>query len=247
MNESAISEFLGRFLVAGGGAALIAFGLFRWLGQKWIEDKFAKRLEQQRHDNAELLAELKVKWDAELQGKIKYLDREFQVIPEAWEKLSDAHSLFAWLTSRFQSYAAVGEMSNDELAQFFEKSELLGTQRQQMRELEGDARDKYYQHTIFFHRYAKVETAVREYTVFVNRNNLFMPDDLIVKLGKLADEMYRALTTARTGHEHGAGHMIGEAAEIADNVVQPMVNEVQRDVRQLMAVHRLQQKKAPCA
>jgi len=147
MAEADVWQFIKQFVVTGGGAAAIAYGLFKWLGQKWIEDRFAQRLEQLRHDNAKDLAELKVKWDTDLQGKLKYQEREFQVIPEAWEKLADAFGVLGWLTSRYQTYADVGVMNDDELEQFLKASELLETQKQQMRIHEGRSRSEYYQFT----------------------------------------------------------------------------------------------------
>ena len=41
--------------------------------------------------------------------------------------------------------------------------------------------------------------------------------------------------------------MIGDAADISFNEVRPLVDEIQSDVRKLMAAHRLEQEKAPAA
>ncbi|KAE8753855.1 hypothetical protein FSO04_42830 [Paraburkholderia madseniana] len=241
MTQAEAWEFFKQFVLTGGGAAAIAYGLFKWLGQKWIEDKFSQRLEHLRQTNAKELAELKVKWDTDLQGKLKYQEREFTVIPDAWEKLSDAFGLVSWLTSRSQQYADVEAMNDPELEQFLKDSELLETQKQQLRQRTGRDRAEFYQHTIFFHRYQRTETAVRQFSVYANRNFLFMPDTLFVKLGTLSDHLYSALTTVRIGHESHHGPMIGEAAEITAAKIRPLVDEVQSDIRQLMIAHRREQ------
>lgn len=85
------------------------------------------------------------------------------------------------------------------LSSFLKDSELLETQKQQMRQSKGRDRAEYYQHIIFFHRYQRVETAVRQFSAYANRNFLFMPDALFVKLGILSDLLYNALTTVRIG------------------------------------------------
>lgn len=43
------------------------------------------------------------------------------------------------------------------------------------------------------------------------------------------------------------GKMIGEAADISANEVRPLVDEVQHDVRKLMAAHRHRQQEVPGA
>lgn len=242
MTQADAWEFFKQFFLAGGGAAVIAYGLFKWLGQKWIENKFSQRLEQLRQTNAKELAELKVKWDTDLQGRLKYQEREFTVVPEAWEKLADAFGLLTWLTSPFQQYADVEAMNEAELEQFLKDSELLETQKQQLRQRTGRDRADYYQHTIFFHRYQRVETAVRQFSIYANRNFLFMPEALFVKLGNLSELMYSALTTIRVGHESRHGPMIGEAANITADKIRPVFDEVQREIQQLMAAHRREQR-----
>ncbi|HHV7524874.1 TPA: hypothetical protein ACUNF5_006418 [Burkholderia orbicola] len=238
MTQADAWEFFKQFIVTGSGAAAIAYALFKWLAQKWIEDKFSQRLEHLRQTNAKELAELKVKWDSDLQGRLKYQEREFTVIPDAWEKLADAFGLVSWLTSRTQQYADVAAMNDAELEQFLKDSELLETQKQQLRQSKGRDRAEYYQHTIFFHRYQRVETAVRQFSIYANRNFLFMPETLFVKLGALSELLYSALTTVRIGHESHHGPMVAEAAEITAGKIRPLFDEVQSDIRQLMAAHR---------
>lgn len=237
MTQAEAWEFFKQFILTGGGAAAISYGLFKWLGQKWIEDKFSQRLEHLRQTNAKELAELKVKWDTDLQGRLKYQEREFAVIPEAWEKLADAFGHVSWLTSRMQEYAVVEAMDDAELEQFLKDSELLETQKKQMRERKGRERSEYYQHTIFFHRYQRVETIVRQFSVYVDKGFLFIPDALFQKFQALAKNMHRALVAARVGHENYHNPTIVEAAEITAGS-RALVDEIRGDIGQFMARHR---------
>ncbi|KVX98066.1 hypothetical protein [Burkholderia ubonensis] len=234
-------QFVQNFIVTGGGAAAIAYGMFKWLGQKWIEGKFSQRLESLRQTNAKELAELKVKWDTDLQGRLRYLEREFTVVPETWEKLAEAFGQLSGLTSRIQQYVDVAAMTDAELEEFLKGSEFLETQKQQLRQHTGQERGEYYQHTVFFQRYQRVESAVRQFSVYANRNFLFMPDALFAKLKMLSDHMYDALSSVHVGHQHRVGSMIGEAAEMSARKIAPLVDEVQSDIRQLMAAHRREQ------
>jgi len=47
-----IFKVLGEVIAYGGGAAAVAYILFQYLGKKWIENKFAERLDQLKHQHA---------------------------------------------------------------------------------------------------------------------------------------------------------------------------------------------------
>ena len=47
--------FLGELVLFGGGGVAVAYVAFRFLLRAWIEEKFAKRLESFRHEQAKEL------------------------------------------------------------------------------------------------------------------------------------------------------------------------------------------------
>jgi hypothetical protein len=109
MTFEIVALFLAKILAYGGGAAAVSYLLFQWLGKKWIENKFSERLEQLRHQQALELQRLRVEIDAMLSGALKLQEKEFSVLPEAWEKLNDAHGLVSWLVSPVQQFATLTE------------------------------------------------------------------------------------------------------------------------------------------
>src|SRR5947209_20195095 len=123
MQPDAVFAFLGQLIVFGGGGAAVAFGLFRFLGSKWIENKFAERLEQLRHTQALELQRLRVEIDSLLSGAIKLQEKEFQTLPEAWIKLDDAFGHISRLTAPYQQYADVDRLNALQLDEFLEGTE----------------------------------------------------------------------------------------------------------------------------
>ena len=59
----------------------------------------------------------------------------------------------------------------------------------------------------------------------------------------VSDLLYSALTTVRVVHENHVGSMVGEAAEITADKIRPLFEEVQRDIRLLMAAHHREQER----
>jgi hypothetical protein len=108
-------SFLGQVISVGGGAAVISYLLFQFLGKSWIENKFAQRLDQLKHEQALELQRLRVEIDSLLSGALKLQEREFLVLPEAWVKLDEAHNLVSWLAAPFQQYPDLDRMTQAQL------------------------------------------------------------------------------------------------------------------------------------
>src|ERR1700744_6209636 len=106
--------YLGSVTMVSAGIAYLAKKGF----EKWIDSYFAQRQKAFEHEQAKELQRLKVKIDTVVQGALKMQEREFKIIPEAWEKVSDAFGRVAWLTNPFQSYAELRLMSTAELDEF---------------------------------------------------------------------------------------------------------------------------------
>lgn len=92
------------------GAVGIAFTAFRFLGSKWIETKFAARLEAYRHEQTKELEELRHKINAAFSRMTKIHEKEFEALPEAWYKLQDALGHISGLTSVVQCYPDLNRM-----------------------------------------------------------------------------------------------------------------------------------------
>jgi len=90
--DDTILRFIGKAaLCLGGFAAIAAFawGIFRFFGEKWIENKFHKSLEDHRHKHDEEIARLKCEIDSQLSRVTKMHEKELEVLPEAWKRLVD--------------------------------------------------------------------------------------------------------------------------------------------------------------
>ena len=151
-------KFLFELLAYGGGSAAIAYLLFQYLGKTWIENKFAQKLEQLRHEHALEIQRLRVEIDSMLSGAIKLQDREFDVLPKAWQMLDEAHGLVSWLVAPMQSYPDLDRMDSQELSEFLATSELADSKRQRIASA-GKKTDAYID-IIFWHRLNRVHSSI---------------------------------------------------------------------------------------
>lgn len=132
MSDSLL-KFLGEVIAYGGGAAVVAYLLFQYLGKTWIENKFAERLDYLKHQHALELQRLRVEIDSMLGATLKLQEREFQFLPEAWHKLDEAHGLVAWLVSPFQEYPNLDRSTPQQLDEFLATTEFTESQREEIR------------------------------------------------------------------------------------------------------------------
>ena len=84
------------FLAYGGilsaAAATIAWFVFRTFSDKWLASRFNERLERLKHDQQQEIEQLRGRINALLDRTTKLNQREYEVVPEAWERLWQAQA-----------------------------------------------------------------------------------------------------------------------------------------------------------
>jgi hypothetical protein len=232
-----ILKILGEMILYGGGGAAVAYLIFQFLGKSWIENKFAQRLEQHKHQQALEIQRLRVEIDSMLSGALKVQEREFKILPEAWEKLDEAYGLTIWLTHPAQEFPAVGRMSDAELEEFFASSELRETQKQTIRSADSRDRDKAYQNIIFWHRLGKVKKAVGELQSYIARNGIFLPKSLKEKFAQMIPLLWSAVTAAEVGQESADYKMRNEGWKELDAKGKPLHAEIESEIQRRLQSH----------
>lgn len=234
MTEQAL-KFLGELVAYGGGSAVVAYLLFQYLGKTWIENKFSQRLDQLKHQQALELQRLRVEIDSLLSGALKLQDREFQVLPEAWQKLDEAHGLVSWLVSPMQEYPDLDRMTPAQLEEFLVTTEFTETQKDQLRA--SQKKVSSYTDIVFWYRLHKVKVAFSDLQKFVARNGIFFPADLKEKFTKISDMLWSALISKEVGYEAKDNKMQREGwKEIKENV-EPLYKSIEADIQARLQSH----------
>lgn len=233
--SDAILQFLGTVIAYGGGGAVVAYMLFQYLGKSWIENKFASRLDLLKHQHAQELQRLRVEIDSMLSATVKLQEKEFQLLPEAWQKLDEAHGLVRWLVSPSQEYPNVDQMTTPELDEFLSRSELLDSQKQRIRA--STDRLKAYEEVIFLHRLYRVNRAVADLENFVARNCVFFPASIKENLSKISRLLREAVISKRVGYEAKDYKLQAEGwTKIQDNA-EPLYKLIEAEIHARLRSH----------
>ena len=230
-----ILKFLGGAVAYGGGGAVVAYLLFQYLSKAWIENKFAQRLDQLKHQQALELQRLRVEIDSLLSGALKLQEREFQVLPEAWQKLDEAHVLVSCLVSPMQEYPDLDRMTLAQLEEFLAKTEFAETQKDELR----SSRNKVstYQEIVFWYRLHKVKVAFSDLQNFVARNGIFFPSELKEKFTKIAEMLWSAVVSKEVGHEAKDGKMQYEGWKKIKEDTEPLYKSIETDIQARLQYH----------
>jgi hypothetical protein len=73
-----IFEFIGKVIAIGGSSAIIAYGIFTLVGRKWLETKFAERLEAYKHEQTKELEEIRYRINAQFNRITKFMKKKLK-------------------------------------------------------------------------------------------------------------------------------------------------------------------------
>lgn len=178
---------LGITATVAGSAA---YATFKLLGKKWIDARFAERLEKFKHDQSQEIERLRYRINALMDRTAKLHQHEFDVLPGVWQKLTIAFSTTTGFTSRLTKYPDLDGMGEAQLAEFLASSELLSWQRDELRQ--GHERNRRYQEMIFWHRLQRVAELHADFHNYFISNGIFIQPELKEQIRTLSNMMYDA-------------------------------------------------------
>ena len=182
---------------AGGGGGALAYVLFKSLGEKWLDNKFASRLQEHKHEQEKEIQRLRAEIDSMLNGVLKLQEREFQVLPELWEKIHKAYSDTLSFVASFQIYPDIAKMNFQELDEFLSANAWMReSQKRSIRE--SDNRNTDYQEIDFWHQCNLTRNSIYELHAYTERNGIFFPETIFSE----AQEFFRALSHLTISHKN---------------------------------------------
>jgi len=230
-----ILRFLGGVIAYGGGGAVVAYFIFKFLAKSWIESKFAQRLEQHKHQQALELQRLRVEIDSMLSGAIKIQEKEFETLPEAWSKLDEAYGQIRQLLSPLQQYADLDRFNKEQLDEFLEGAKLYESQKQEIRDATNKV--KLYSEIIFLHRLFDVKKAFADFHNYIARHGIFFPPSLKENLTKISDHLWDALVEKEVGSQAGDYKMQTDAWRNLKKETEPLYKAIELEIQTRLHAH----------
>jgi hypothetical protein len=194
-----IFKYIGGFVATSGTLLAVFYGLFKLFGEKLIENKFKKSIEEFRHQQQQELEHLRFQINAQLDRVTKLHQHEFEALPEAWSLMADAYYKTAAVTSSFQSYPDFNTISGPELEQFITDCKLEEWQKQELRHTTDKTR--YFMKHIDSQRLAEAHEAAWKARTYILKSGIFMQRPIVEKFQNIDDLIYAALIERQTNQE----------------------------------------------
>jgi len=171
-----IAKVIGLTAIVSVSTVLITLGALRWFGQKWFEHQFAQRLEQFRRQQSELLEHYRYQINSQFNRITKIHEKEFEVLPEIWQRVQDSYLHFVSLASPFQQWPPLDSYTREQVEAFLDDCELLDFQKDELRE----AQDKleYYRKVAYWIRLSNAREKFSEFRTYLRYNKIFLSRDL---------------------------------------------------------------------
>jgi len=233
--KQAILQFIGEVVAYGSAGGLVAYAIFTFLGKKWIESKFAERLETYKHKLDAELERTRYEINSLFSRVSKIREKEFEVLPEAWDKMHVALGRIADLVSLYHEYPDLNKMSRPALQEFLESSRLREFEKKEL--LETVDKMSYYVDKIFWHDLGDVNKAFSDFHNFILKNKIFLSLDLKEQFTKIDNIALSAIVQRKVGQEINDRKMWGEAYMKTEKEIKPILEVVEKLVQNRLHYH----------
>ncbi|GAA0456591.1 MULTISPECIES: hypothetical protein [Sphingomonas] len=195
-------------LLGSVGVSAVTAGGIVWAGAqrvagKWLDSRFTHRLEAvklegqrqleaTRQEHTTFLERQKFERATLLDRSAKLNQREFEVIPDIWERATEAHYAILKLISIWQEGADVGRLSEPEFEAFLDKSRLETWQKDEIRALDRFKRTTYYSDAQGWFRHQDANLAVVAFNRAAANGSIFLHPETHARFEEFGEAMRQA-------------------------------------------------------
>jgi hypothetical protein len=180
---------VGEVVAVGGPSAVIAFGLLKFLSQKWIDQRLSIQLEGFKAQQQRELEKLR----QFLSGRIsKIHEKEFEILPEAWLLLHTAYGALSHCTFALKTYPDFEHLTEPRFEEFLKGCRLSDMQRAELRS--ASDRRVYYSDVISWYELGDAKTAQIAFNNYLIQHRIFMTKDLRERFGAINTDLAQAIS-----------------------------------------------------
>lgn len=194
---NSLTEAFWTLVTGAGGGAVIALGTFKFFGARWLENRFAARLQDLKHQQGQEIERLRFRISGLLDRSTKLNQREFEVLPEAWAQLHEAFAYCEHLLSRFRTVPDFSKMTEAHFEEALKSFSLAEWQKEEMKTIPKHERTHYYAEAIYWHELHQAKKALAGANGYLFKNGILISPEVFARLDCFAEMISRGGTRTR--------------------------------------------------
>jgi hypothetical protein len=208
---------VGKLLVAGGGGAVVAFAIFKFLGKSWIEHQLAKELETAKAEISILAAR-----------RLKLHDREYVVFPELWDKLNRAFNSLDRAIISLRHVPIFWKMPEAKLNDWMNHSDLSDDEKSYF--LSEEDKSQAYGKILDWRDLIDAQKHSIEFHTYFQSNRIFISPEIKGKFNQIDTLIHEALVAKKmdsNGYSGESKNYLIEALDKFDKQVKPLMVDIE--------------------
>jgi len=204
MDWEVIFAWIGRAVTVVAPLGLAALWLGRTYMDKWLTNRFQGQLDALKHAQALEMAKLKLMFDAKLHRATKLHEREFEILPKAWDLMGEAGGTIRLMIDKDQKHTDVGKLRPLELSEFLANLPLSPAEKQAIIDAPTAERTNLYIERKLRLQMVEAATKAQEFHNFVAGKGIFIEPSLRKKLMRISEVFESVVNTHSMLVVHGS-------------------------------------------
>lgn len=197
-----ILAVLSLFGLSIAAVVAAAYAFFKHLGAKWIDRKFAEQLEAYKAEQGRELERLRHKINGVFDRTIRLHTKEFEVLPDLWGKLVEAHAWGTNFISPMQSYADLGRMDEEELNEFLAGTTFMEVQKRDIRdETRPHERQRVFTKIADLYRHNDAQERLRVFATSLRKDGIFVKPEIKADMDAMLSLLRNAIFEKRMNED----------------------------------------------
>jgi hypothetical protein len=223
-----IFQLLGQVVLYGGFLVGIAYWLFRKLAEKWLENKFAERLQDYKHAQNKEIEEVRFRINSIFDRLTKLHQREFEVLPEAWARLCEAYRAAGNLLVVIKTRPDLNRMNEELLTETLNATELKESEKEEV--LRAPNKNKCYSDHIVWHELIEAEQASINCHYYLLANGIFLKQEMKDSFNQVDDFIWKAIRKRKEWLEDPQAHRECKSTTFIQEA-EPLMKDLETKVR----------------
>ena len=211
-------DWIGQVLLAGGGATAILIGLFQFWGKNWIKHQLNKDLENAK-------AEISI----HAAKRLRLQDKEYEVFPEIWARLSDSRASLADALMQFRTMPDLNRMSDDDFESWLKGIDLTDEEKQAMNS--STNRFSLFNKILDYKALQKAKENYSEFQIYFEKNRIFLSPEIRNKFDEIRGLLRQSWVAREVQLDENDRALLKEALDLYTKEVEPLMEELEEIVQ----------------